>query len=216
MSGQARDSNVGSAAQAVRYSHMCQLCLSKRSASTIKQGTKKTVRRTVRSFQPAFSAHKQINFQEDRHRISDIAVGPGPSFSSSLYADEEVSVRGFLEEESGASSPSFTFSLQDDEDGSAPNFSASRLGGGGGSVDDDVDEPSFGATLEEEEEESEAPVFTASLQGAAWGSEDDAPTLFTPSFTSALQGSSRTAPAALAKADSDGRARVAEVTTLGL
>ena len=80
MSGQARDSNVGSAAQAVRYSYMCQLCLSKRSASTIKQGTKKAVRRTVRSFQPAFSAHKQFNFQEDRHRISDIAVGPGPSF----------------------------------------------------------------------------------------------------------------------------------------
>ena len=80
MSGQARDNNVGSAAQAVRYSYMCQLCLSKRSASTIKQGTKKTVRRTVRSFQPAFNAHKQINFQEDRHRISDIAVGPGPSF----------------------------------------------------------------------------------------------------------------------------------------
>ena len=84
MSGQARDSNVGSAAQAVRYSYMCQLCLSKRSASTIKQGTKKAVRRTVRSFQPAFSAHKQFNFQEDRHRISDIAVGPGPIFFAAL------------------------------------------------------------------------------------------------------------------------------------
>ena len=80
-SGQARDSNVGSAAQAMRYSEMCQLCLSKRSASMIKQGVKKTIITTVRSFQPAFSGHKQNNFQEDRHRISDIAVGPGRVFT---------------------------------------------------------------------------------------------------------------------------------------
>jgi hypothetical protein len=41
----------------------------------------KPIRTTVRSFQPAFSGHKQNNFQEDRHQISDIAVGPGPTFS---------------------------------------------------------------------------------------------------------------------------------------
>ena len=40
----------------------------------------KPIRTTERSFQPAFSGHKQNNFQEDRHQISDIAVGPGPTF----------------------------------------------------------------------------------------------------------------------------------------
>jgi hypothetical protein len=62
----------------MRHLDMYQLCSSKRSTSMIKYGVKKTIRTIVRSFQPAFSTHEQNNFQEDRHQISDIAVGPGP------------------------------------------------------------------------------------------------------------------------------------------